>query len=100
MDLNIDELINRPGHFVVQPGKEYKIAGGSEGKKLDTFKEPAAAKSAYQAYAHCRNNAVALIEDADLLFEAGRFPAPAPSRSSHGKNWENLKSRPTIIRAC
>jgi hypothetical protein len=41
-----------------------------------------------------------LIEDADLLFEAGRFPAPAPSRSSHGKNWENLKSRPTIIRAC
>src|ERR1700689_2714723 len=72
MDLNIDDLIISPGHFVIEPGKEFKVAGAIDGKKLKS-KDSETAKRVYKAYARCHNNAVALIADAELLFEAGRF---------------------------
>lgn len=73
MDLDIDDLIMPPGHFVVEPGKRFKVAGAAEGTKLNIFKDPDTAEEVYKAYARCHNNAAALIADAELLFEAGRF---------------------------
>lgn len=73
MDLDIDDLIIRPGHFVVGPGKRFKVAGGAEGTKLNSSTDSDTAQEVYKAYARCHNNAVALIADAELLFDAGRF---------------------------
>jgi AbiV family abortive infection protein len=73
MNLNIDDLIIKPGHFVIGPDKGFKVAGAVEGKKLNVFKEKETAAKVYRAYATCHNNAVALIADAELLFAAGRF---------------------------
>jgi AbiV family abortive infection protein len=73
MDLDIDDLIMPPGHFVIEPGKRFKVAGAVEGRTLNIFEDSDAAEKVYKAYARCHNNAVALIADAELLFEAGRF---------------------------
>ena len=73
MDLDIDELILEPGHFVVAPDKRFRLAGDGQGKKLDIFKDPETAKKIYAAYARCYNNASALIDDAEILFAAKRF---------------------------
>jgi AbiV family abortive infection protein len=73
MDLDIDDLIMPLGHFVIEPGKRFKVTGDLEGKKLNIFKDSDAAENVYKAYARCHNNAVALIADAELLFAAGRF---------------------------
>jgi AbiV family abortive infection protein len=73
MELDIDDLIMPPGHFVIEPSKRFTLAGAAEGKKLNIFKDSEVAEKVYRAYAQCHNNAVALIEDAELLFGAGRF---------------------------
>jgi AbiV family abortive infection protein len=73
MELNIDDLIIRPGHFVVEPGKQFKVTGAVEGKKLNIFNDSEAAEKVYKAYDRCYSNAVALTADAELLFQAGRF---------------------------
>jgi AbiV family abortive infection protein len=72
MDLNIDDLIIRLGHFVINPDKRYKVAGAEEGSKLNIFEDASAAGLVYKAYARCHNNAVRLIADAEVLFGAGR----------------------------
>jgi hypothetical protein len=75
MDLDIDSLIIRPGMFVVDPDKRYRVTGQEEpeGKKLDIFKDKELAHSVYQAYAMCHNNAVDLISDAEILLAAGKY---------------------------
>jgi len=73
MELNIDDLIIRPGHFVLEPGKRFKVTGAVEGKKLNIFSDSEAAEKVYKAYDRCYSNAVALTADAELLFQAGRF---------------------------
>jgi AbiV family abortive infection protein len=73
MDLDIDELIVEPGHFVVAPDKRFRLAGDGEGVRLDIFGDPDDAKRIYAAYARCYNNAAELIGDAEILFEAKRF---------------------------
>jgi AbiV family abortive infection protein len=74
MELDIEKLIIRPGCFVVNPDKRFRIAGGGKGKKLNMFKDPDDAKQVYAAYARCHNNAVILITDSETLFAARRFP--------------------------
>jgi AbiV family abortive infection protein len=49
------------------------VAGAVDGKKLNISEDSETARRVYKAYALCHNNAVALIADAELLFEAGRF---------------------------
>lgn len=73
MDLDIDYLIVPPGHFVIEPGKRFTVAGDVEATRLNIFKDSDTAEKVYKAYAQCHNNAVALIADAELLFESGRF---------------------------
>jgi AbiV family abortive infection protein len=73
MDLDIDKLIIRPGHFVLSPDKRYRIAGDDTTEKLNIFKDKEAAAKAYAAYVNCHNNAVDLISDAEILYQAGKF---------------------------
>jgi AbiV len=87
MDLNIDELIVRPGMFVLAPDKRYRVTGGTEGTKLDIFKNKEAAEKIYRAYARCHNNAVDLISDAEILLAAGKY---ARSLALAIMAWEEL----------
>jgi len=75
MDLDIDSLIIRPGMFVVNPDKRYRVTGQEEpeGQKLNIFKDKELAHSVYLAYVKCHNNAVDLISDAEVLLAAGKF---------------------------
>jgi AbiV family abortive infection protein len=87
MDLDIDELIARPGMFVLAPDKRYRVTGGTEGTKLDIFKNKEAAEKIYRAYARCHNNAVDLISDAEILLAAGKY---ARSLALAIMAWEEL----------
>jgi AbiV family abortive infection protein len=73
MDLDIDKLIIRPGHFVLSPDKRYRIAGDERTETLNIFEGKEAAAKAYAAYVNCHNNAVDLISDAEILYQAGKF---------------------------
>jgi AbiV family abortive infection protein len=73
MDLDIDKLIVKPGHFVLAPDKRYRIAGEDTEGKLDMFEDKEAAAKAYAAYVNCHNNAVDLIDDSEILYKARKF---------------------------
>jgi AbiV family abortive infection protein len=75
MELDIDSVIIRPGHFVVAPDKRFRVTGqeAAEGEILDIFKNKELAQSVYRAYARCHNNAVDLIADAEILLSAGKY---------------------------
>ena len=73
MDIDIDTLIIRPGHYVLSPDKRFRITGEDAGTKLDIFKQKELAESVYAAYVHCHNNAVDLLTDAEVLLNAGRY---------------------------
>jgi len=44
MDIDIDKLIIRPGHFVLSPDKRHRIAGDDGTAKLDIFKDKEAGR--------------------------------------------------------
>jgi AbiV family abortive infection protein len=73
MNLDIDDLIIRPGHFVLAPDKRYRVTEASREEKLDRIKDPNQAADIYKAYVRCHNNAVDLMIDAEVLFQAGRY---------------------------
>jgi len=49
MDLNIDDLIIRPEHFVINPDKRYKVAAAEEGSKLNIFEDARGCRSCLQS---------------------------------------------------
>lgn len=73
MDLNIDDLIIPPGHFVLQPGERFKTVIADEDKKLNILQDSKTADGVFKTYVQCHKNAVALIVDAETLLEAEHF---------------------------
>jgi AbiV len=63
----------KPRHFIVAPDRRYRIAGGEAEGKLDKFEDKEAAAKVYAAFVHCHNNAVDLIDDAEILFAACKY---------------------------
>ncbi len=69
--LKIKDLIGKPGHFLKVETVKVRARGEQKSKpsnKLDIFKNPEEAKKVYAVYARSFNNAVSLLEEAELLF--------------------------------
>jgi AbiV family abortive infection protein len=73
MDLDIKALIMPPGHFVMGPDERFQVTGKSEGQKLHIFKDSKTAEKVFSAYARCHENAVALLDEAEILQKARKY---------------------------
>ena len=71
----INELIPEPGHFMVFTGKreQPRPEPRTDDKFLNMFKDPERAKEVYKIFAASHNNAVDLLEEAELLLENSHF---------------------------